>query len=138
MVGFSDDSIKVKKNITLPVTIGQPSRQATIQLTFLVTWVLSTYNIILGRWDWMLFKQSYRPSPHSISNYEWNWQNVWRSTVNPTMFYGNYRRKEILRNSFNWWVDQWEEESQAESGEQLVSIPLDEGIRLKWYKSFRC
>ena len=48
VVRFTDDSIKVKGTIELSITVRKPPRQSIVYLNFLIAWVPSAYNIILG------------------------------------------------------------------------------------------
>ena len=49
LVGFTGDAVTVEGEISLPLTTGIEPQQSTIFITFMVVWVPSTYNVILGR-----------------------------------------------------------------------------------------
>jgi len=48
LIDFTGDSVRVKGEITLPVTAGAPPQQSTVMMTFTVIRFPSTYNMILG------------------------------------------------------------------------------------------
>ena len=49
LIRFTDDSVKIKGEIKLLITVGWPPRQSIVQLNFFVVRVPSAYNIILRR-----------------------------------------------------------------------------------------
>ncbi|KAK6145245.1 hypothetical protein DH2020_022065 [Rehmannia glutinosa] len=49
LVGFTGEAVEPEGIITLPLTAGERPQQTTVMIDFLVVWVPSSYNVILGR-----------------------------------------------------------------------------------------